>query len=125
MRADSAGREVQNLKRLSEVQHRRSSLHVVQLYDTFDHQGPNGVHQCIVLQLLGPSLGPVISKSTHAGAVLLKPPEILRLSEQVLNAVSFVHSAGFAHGGEAHSFTVDSDMTTGWAKNADFFFFPP
>ncbi|KAJ4163581.1 hypothetical protein LMH87_005302 [Akanthomyces muscarius] len=44
------------------------------LYDDFVHNGPNGAHRCIVMQVLGPSL---------------------RL---VLEATATLHEAGFAHG---------------------------
>ncbi|KAF7324783.1 Protein kinase [Mycena kentingensis (nom. inval.)] len=33
------------------------SKHVVRMLDHFEHEGPNGTHQCIVQEVLGPSLG--------------------------------------------------------------------
>lgn len=30
--------------------------YVMQFLDHFDHEGPNGVHRCIVTEVLGPSL---------------------------------------------------------------------
>ncbi|KAF4764700.1 hypothetical protein HAV15_000964 [Penicillium sp. str.  len=55
-------RELQNLKIL-ERQSRGglSSNYIVQLLDAFTHKGPNGAHQCLVFELLGPSVNKVLS----------------------------------------------------------------
>jgi hypothetical protein len=36
--------------------------HVVQLLDDFVHEGPNGRHQCIVLELLDPTLRTMLAE---------------------------------------------------------------
>lgn len=71
----------------------------VRLLDCFVHHGPNGAHNCLVTELLGPSLSNVISVYRDLEQVL-RPDTILRASKQILNAVEFTHQAGLAHGGK-------------------------
>lgn len=70
----------------------------VQLLDRFIHEGPNGRHNCLVTELLGPSLASVCSLYAEIGQ-LLRPETILRASNQLLHGVDFIHQAGLAHGG--------------------------
>lgn len=82
MNADSqVSRELQNWKLLE--RHSLSAHYIVQLLDSFTHEGPNGVHPGLVFELLGP------------------PDIILRMSTQLLEAVRFIHSAGMCHGGQS------------------------
>lgn len=74
--------------------------HVVQVLDSFMHQGPNGDHRCIVLELLGPSVGKIMSLYTRAEDDMPKPDLVVRMAEQVLEGLQFVHHAGIAHGGK-------------------------
>ncbi|KAJ5204190.1 uncharacterized protein N7498_005069 [Penicillium cinerascens] len=99
MTADSsASREVQNLKFLERhSQQGLSSNYVVQLLDAFTHKGPNGVHQCLVFELLGPSVDKVLSDYRGSQDELC-PGIIVRMSTQILKAVKFIHSAGMCHG---------------------------
>jgi hypothetical protein len=41
--------------------------HVVQLLDCFDHAGPNGVHVCMVFEMLGCNLLSVIKRYDYRG----------------------------------------------------------
>ena len=81
-----------------------SSRYIVQLLDEFLHQGPNGTHQCLVFELLGPTVDMIIS-TYHD---LADPEDILeaettwKISEQLLNAVAFIHEAGYSHGGRSY-----------------------
>jgi serine/threonine protein kinase len=101
MTADSPGsRELQNLKHLERhSQGTLSSNYIVQLLDFFSHEGPNGVHQCLVFELLGPTVDKVLS-DCRENIDKLGPETILRMSTQLLRAVNFIHSAGMCHGGE-------------------------
>ncbi|CAG8901418.1 unnamed protein product [Penicillium egyptiacum] len=76
-----------------------SSKYIVQLLDDFTHDGPNGVHQCLVFELLGPTVDMVL-RDYHEGHDKLEPEDILRMSTQLLKAVRFIHSAGMCHGGK-------------------------
>lgn len=71
----------------------------MQLLDSFSHYGPNGIHQCLVFELLGPSVDRVLA-DYHESQDNLDPATILRMSKQLLNAVKVIHSAGMCHGGE-------------------------
>ncbi|KAJ5211238.1 hypothetical protein N7472_001377 [Penicillium cf. griseofulvum] len=74
-----------------------SSNYIAQLLDAFTHKGPNGVHQCLVFELLGPSVDKVLS-DYHESQDKLEPEIVLRISTQLLKAVKFIHSAGICHG---------------------------
>ena len=92
--------ELQNLKFLQ--RHSRGSLssnYIVQLLDSFAHKGPNGVHQCLVFELLGPSVDKVLA-DYHESHDKLCPETVLQMSTQLLKAVKFIHSAGMCHGGK-------------------------
>lgn len=70
----------------------------VRLLDCFVHEGPNGRHNCLVTELLGPSLRDVMILYKDMDQVL-RPDTILRASRQLFDAVDFAHQAGLAHGG--------------------------
>lgn len=81
-----------------------SSRYIVQLLDEFLHQGPNGTHQCLVFELLGPTLDMVTSdysdyREDDDPDLPLEQDIILKWSEQLLSAIAFVHDAGYGHGG--------------------------
>ncbi|KAL4945101.1 hypothetical protein BDV06DRAFT_219633 [Aspergillus oleicola] len=71
--------------------------YIVQLLDEFTHEGPNGIHRCLVFELLGPSLDKIIGEY-HDGGDCLEPETILRISRQILEGIKFVHDAGMGHG---------------------------
>ena len=76
----------------------RYSIHMVQLLDHFFHKGPNGTHACLVFGLLGPTVDAVVA-DIHEGGDVLEPETILRMTRQLLQAVTFIHKAGYTHGG--------------------------
>ena len=91
--------ELRNLLSLAGYcQERLHSKYIVQLLDHFFHQGPNGTHQCLVFELLGPTVDTVVQMVHEVGDVL-EPETILRISEQLLEAIAFIHEIGYAHGG--------------------------
>lgn len=71
--------------------------HISQLLDWFYHDGPNGRHLCIVLELLGLKASTVANKCTNyrLGGDLAR-----HISGQVLLAVDYLHLCGVAHGGD-------------------------
>lgn len=83
---------------LQSLREHHVSKFVINLYDDFTHEGPNGSHLCIVTEFLGPSLSTVI-EDYDLGGDRLEPDDILRLSRQILQATASLHEAGFAHGG--------------------------
>ena len=72
---------------------------VPQLLDHFTHVGPNGVHQCLVSELLGPSVSTVLGHYREEDCSL-NPETILAITEQLLEAIALVHEAGYGHGGK-------------------------
>jgi serine/threonine-protein kinase SRPK3 len=54
LRADAPDREIQVLEHLRNTL--RNDVQITKLHETFKIQGPNGVHQCLVLDFSGPSL---------------------------------------------------------------------
>jgi serine/threonine protein kinase len=70
---------------------------IPQLIDEFDHTGPNGVHRCIISEVLGPPLSSDIED--------LYPDEeypidiAKRITSQVARGVQYLHSCGVVHGG--------------------------
>lgn len=75
-----------------------SASYIIQLLDSFEHEGPNGVHQCLVFELLGPSVKHVINDYSEVRDKL-EPEIILRISRQLMIAVGFLNSSGICHGG--------------------------
>ncbi|KOS38318.1 hypothetical protein ACN38_g10875 [Penicillium nordicum] len=94
----SQSRELRNLRLLERHSGGNlSSQYIVQLLDDFTHDGPNGVHQCLVFELLGPTVDMVLTDYSE-GKDKLEPEETLRMSTQLLKAINFIHSAGMCHG---------------------------
>ena len=92
-------RELQNLRALAE--HSKGGLgseYIVQLLDDFLHEGPNGCHQCLVFELLGPTVNIIVNDYYEEGE-RLDTETLLKISTQLLQAVAFMHEAGYAHGG--------------------------
>jgi len=100
--------ELDNLRALAE--HSKGSPgseHIVQLLDHFLHEGPNGCHQCLVFELLGPTVNIIMSDYYEEG----ERPEaetILKISTQLLQTVAFMHEVGYVHGGIVDHSLFDS-----------------
>ena len=76
------------------------SRHVVTFLDSFEHQGPNGKHVCIVFEPLSAGVSSLVDQiGYHNGIASIYPTfmakEILR---QVLIGICFLHSHGVIHG---------------------------
>lgn len=102
--ADRTGqsRELHNLRELVQKSHRNpGSERIVRLLDEFEHHGPNGYHQCLVFELLGPTVGMEV-QAAREFKERLEMDTIIKVSTQVLEAVAFMHKAGYAHGGMAN-----------------------
>ena len=69
------------------------SKHIVWLLDDFSHKGPNGYHQCLVFELLGPTVKIVVNDAHYFGECL-DTDIIIGISIQILEAVAVMHEAG-------------------------------
>ncbi|KAK3942337.1 kinase-like domain-containing protein [Diplogelasinospora grovesii] len=69
--------------------------HVSHLLDSFYHEGPNGRHLCLVLELLGPKMSLVAERRPgyRLGGRLAR-----EISAQLLLAVDYIKSCDVAHG---------------------------
>lgn len=70
--------------------------HIIQLLDRFEYEGPNGTHQCLVLEPLGPN---VLSKAESCTSHRLPGLIAWEASRQTIQALAYVHANGIAHGG--------------------------
>jgi serine/threonine protein kinase len=68
-----------------------------QIFDSFSFEGPNGVHQCLVLELLGASMSSV---SENYATNRLPGRVAWNVAKQVAQAISYMHEMGIVHGGK-------------------------
>ena len=69
--------------------------HVVSLLDSFNHKGPNGVHVCMVFEVLGENLLGLIKRWNHRGIPM---PLIKQITKQVLLGLDYLHrECGIIH----------------------------
>ncbi|KAG9943986.1 kinase-like protein, partial [Aureobasidium melanogenum] len=70
----------------------------MQLLDSFQHNGPNGVHDCLVLELLGPSVASVVEKQCASDKL---PGNVAKKAcKQLGLALAVLHRQGIGHGGQ-------------------------
>lgn len=69
--------------------------YVVSLLDSFEHKGPNGVHVCMVFEVLGENLLGLIKRWNHRGI----PMELVKqITKQVLLGLDYLHrECGIIH----------------------------
>lgn len=73
---------------------------IVHLWDHFQHRGPNGIHSCLVFELLGPSVA--FEAERFKGARL--PPKLAwEACKQTAKALEYIHLDKVAHGGRPPS----------------------
>ncbi|KAK9775514.1 putative Protein kinase domain-containing protein [Seiridium cardinale] len=69
--------------------------YVVSLLDSFDHKGPNGVHVCMVFEVLGENLLGLIKKWHHRG---IPRDLVMQIAKQVLMGLDYLHrECGIIH----------------------------
>ncbi|EEY22752.1 conserved hypothetical protein [Verticillium alfalfae VaMs.102] len=61
---------------------------VIQLFDVFTIQGPNGCHECLVTEVISPLSDPDVRRQCSSGAI-----------RQIVQGIAFLHEHGIAHGG--------------------------
>ncbi|GEQ72326.1 hypothetical protein JCM33374_g6013 [Metschnikowia sp. JCM 33374] len=62
--------------------------HVISLLDTFTHTGPNGVHVCMVFEVLGENLLGLIRRYKHRGIPVVF---VKQIAKQLLSSLDFLH----------------------------------
>jgi serine/threonine-protein kinase SRPK3 len=73
------------------------SRYVIQLLDHFYVEGPNGKHECLVLEFLGPSVSDVVSMRFIDRRLRGKLAKTT--AQQALVGLAFLHKHGIGHGG--------------------------
>lgn len=87
---------VQDLKFLAYLQNRGANHpSIVSLQDAFELEGPNGRHQCLVFDSVGPSLSRFSANGHRLSSSMARDT-----AQQIAEAVSYLHSAGIGHGGK-------------------------
>lgn len=86
---DTAVDEIKLLDKVttSDVHH-PGHEHVIQLLDTFTHKGPNGLHVCMVFEVLGENLLGLIRRYKHRGIPVVF---VKQIAKQLLSALDFLH----------------------------------
>lgn len=93
---DTAIDEIKLLDKVatSEIHH-PGHQHIIQLLDTFTHQGPNGVHICMVFEVLGENLLGLIRRYKHRGIPVVF---VKQIAKQLLSSLDFLHRmCGIVH----------------------------
>lgn len=86
---DTAVDEIKLLDRVTTSDlHHPGHEHVIQLLDTFTHRGPNGVHVCMVFEVLGENLLGLIRRYKHRGIPVVF---VKQIAKQLLSALDFLH----------------------------------
>jgi len=100
----SIGQDCKELRILQKLANESTSHtgkdYVVSLLDSFTIDGPNGRHVCLVSPVAGPSITSInYSPGAVAGSRRLKSQLAHKVAKQAVQALDFVHSQGFCHGG--------------------------
>lgn len=88
--------EIKLLERIVSANHDHpGKAHVVQLLDSFRHEGPNGNHVCMVFEVLGENLLGLIKRYNHRGI----PTHLVKqITKQVLLGLDYMHrECGIIH----------------------------
>lgn len=96
---DGEIREAQIMQKLAS--HHPRPKHVVHLLDNFELKSPNGCHQCLVFELLGPNVPDTIDAHFPSGRL---PGKLAKaIAKQSLIGLDVLHRSGIGHGGMSPS----------------------
>ncbi|KAL2038391.1 hypothetical protein N7G274_008730 [Stereocaulon virgatum] len=90
--------------------------HIIQLLDRFEHEGPNGTHQCLVFEPLGPS---IVSEAESYTSNRLPGKVAWEASRQTIQALAYIHANGIAHGDLHPGNIVFANTTTSYQSDTD------
>ncbi|KAF5671132.1 CMGC SRPK kinase [Fusarium denticulatum] len=90
-------KEIEILQKLAATpRNHDGSSYVNQMLDSFTVIGPNGSHDCLVLQIVGPNVSDIIV--SHCGEDRLPSRAARSISRQVLQGLDYLASNGIGHG---------------------------
>ncbi|KGO78238.1 hypothetical protein PITC_036060 [Penicillium italicum] len=96
--------ELRILRHIIEFAPVEGSRYITRLLDEFEHRGPNGLHKCLVLEPMGPSVNTMVEelpqfKPRRRGMKIRYPLQMAKsILKQSLQALAFLHENGIAHG---------------------------
>ncbi|KAK5635846.1 hypothetical protein RRF57_011558 [Xylaria bambusicola] len=96
--------ETQILHHIFQASPTQASRHVTKFLDSFDHEGPNGLHKCLVFEAMGPNVNRMVRelpefKPRTSDMRIRYPPHMAKsILKQSLQALAFLHGNGIAHG---------------------------
>lgn len=76
---------------------RPSPRHILRMLDDFEFEGPNGTHQCLVFELLGPSIPDTIDELFVDARLPGKHTKAI--TKQALLGLYTLHQHRIGHGG--------------------------
>lgn len=92
------------MQHIAQVAPEEGNKHITKLLGEFDHQGPNGVHKCLVFEPMGPSVHTMVEElpqfnPRYAYMNIRYPPQMAKsILKQSLQGLAFLHKNGIAHG---------------------------
>jgi serine/threonine protein kinase len=92
----STYRESQILQICSDSAQEPGSEFIPKLLDSFQHCGPNGLHHCFVLDILGPAVPIVLEEINETR---LPKKVVTKAVGEALSGLAFLHKLGLGHGG--------------------------
>lgn len=77
-----------------------SARHVTAILDKFQHEGPNGLHQCLVFEIMGDSVASLVENipGMRQGPLRYPKPMAKKILLHALRGLAFVHKHGVVHG---------------------------
>jgi serine/threonine protein kinase len=86
---ETAMDEIKLLEKIVNAKPKHSGKrHIVQLLNNFMHAGPNGIHVCMVFEVLGENLLTVIRRHQHRG---IPVNTVKRIARQMLEGLEYMH----------------------------------
>jgi serine/threonine-protein kinase SRPK3 len=81
----------------------------MQMLDHFQLDGPNETHDCLVLELLGPSVPDLLDARFHDERL---PGKLAKdIAKQALLGLNYLHQQKIGHGGGRAFFRFSADFT--------------
>ena len=100
-------RELEVLRAISALpRHHPGRSHVNQMLDSFTLAGPNGTHDCLVLELLGPSVADIVELRCNDDRL---PARLAKsFARQAMHGLDFLACHDIGHGGKSIPMPADT-----------------